>query len=97
MNIKPISDRIIIKSINKESKTDAGILIPKSAKEVPTMGYIVAVGSGRVDNNGEIIIPEVKVGDKVIYTKYSGIDVEIDNKKFLIMRESDILAIIREE
>jgi chaperonin GroES len=89
MNVKPLADRVLIKPAAAEEKTTAGIIIPDSAKEKPLKGEVVAVGGGTKD---EIIV--VKAGDKVLYGKYAGTEIEIDGEKMLIMRQSDILAII---
>ena len=94
MNIKPLSDRVVVKSNEPEEKKQGGIIIPDTAKEKPQEGEIVAVGPGKVSDTGEKIKMEVKVGDRVLYGKYSGTEVTVDNVEYLIMRESDILAII---
>ncbi len=91
--LKPLSDRIVIKVIEEEEKTPGGIVLPDTAKEKPTVGEIIAVGPGRVLDNGQKIAPEVKKGDKVIFSRYGGTEVKIDGEEYLIMRESDILAI----
>lgn len=92
--LKPLGDRVVIEPISKEETTASGIVLPDTAKEKPQEGRVVAVGSGRVADNGERIPLEVKEGDKVIFSKYAGTEVKIDNKELLVMRESDILAII---
>ena len=89
MNIKPLADRVLIKPAAAEEKTVSGIIIPDTAKEKPLKGEVVAVGNGT--NDEEMI---VKVGDNVLYGKYAGTEVELDNEKYLIMRQSDVLAII---
>ncbi len=94
MNIKPLSDRVVVEPLEAEEKTSGGIYLPDTAKEKPQMGKIVAVGPGKVSDSGSKIAMEVKEGDKVLYGKYSGSDVTIDGKDYLIMLESDILAII---
>ena len=95
MNVKPLSDRVIIKSLEAEDKTSGGIYIPDNAKEKPQKGKVEAVGPGKPsEKSGEIIQMEVKTGDTVLYGKYSGTEVTIDSEEYLIMRESDILAII---
>jgi len=95
MNIKPLSDRVVIQPMELEEKTKGGIYVPDTAaKEKPVEGEVVAVGPGKTSDSGEIIKMEVKVGDKVLYGKYSGTEVTIDDKEYLIMRESDILAIM---
>ena len=94
MKIKPLADRIVVKSAPAEEKTASGIIIPDSAKEKPMQGEIVAVGQGRVTDAGNFVKLEVKVGDKVLYGKYSGTEVTIDGEEYLIMRESDVYVII---
>jgi chaperonin GroES len=94
MKIKPLSDRVVIEALEAEEKTSGGIYLPDTAKEKPQMGKIVAVGPGKTADSGELIKMEVKVGDKVLYGKYSGTDVTIDGKDYLIVRESDVLAIL---
>jgi chaperonin GroES len=92
MNVKPLSDRVIIRPLEAEQKTAGGIIIPDNAKEKPQKGEIVAVGAGKVADNGQKIEMVLKAGDKVLYGKYSGTEVTIDGKDLLIMRESDVLA-----
>jgi chaperonin GroES len=92
MNVKPLSDRIIIRPLEAEQKTAGGIIIPDNAKEKPQKGEVVAVGTGKVADNGQKIEMTLKAGDKVLYGKYSGTEVTIDGKELLIMRESDVLA-----
>jgi chaperonin GroES len=94
MKIKPLSDRVVVEPLQAEEKTTGGIYLPDTAKEKPQMGKVVAVGPGKTADTGELIKPEVKVGDKVLYGKYSGTDVTVDGKDYLIVRESDILAIM---
>ena len=94
MNIKPWSDRVVIEPLEAEEKTSGGIYLPDTAKEKPQMGKVVAAGPGKVSDAGQKIAMEVKVNDKILYGKYSGTDVNFDGKDYLIMRESDILAII---
>lgn len=89
MNIKPLADRVLVKPAAAEEKTASGIIIPDSAKEKPLRGEVMAVGNGTKD---EAMV--VKVGDTVLYGKYAGTELELDNEKFLIMRQSDILAVI---
>lgn len=93
MNLKPLADRVIIKAIQAEEKTKSGIIMPDTAKEKPQEGEIIAVGPGRVEK-GDRIPMEVKVGDRVIYSKYAGTEVKYDGIEYLILRESDIQAII---
>ena len=94
MKIRPIGDRIVIKVSEGDMKTASGIVLPDTAKEKPQKGEVVAVGSGKVLDNGQKVAPEVKVGDKIIFSKYAGTEIELDGEKYLIMRQSDILAII---
>ena len=95
MNIKPLSNRVVIKSIEKENKSSGGIIIPDSAKEKPMLGEIVAVGPGKMSDDGKRVKPEVKVKDKVLYGMFSGTEIKLDNKDYLILNESDILAIVK--
>ena len=94
MNVKPLSDRVIVKALEAEEKTAGGIIIPDNAKEKPQKGEVVAVGPGKIADSGQKIAMELKKGDKVLYGKYSGTEVTVDGKEYLIMRESDILAVI---
>ncbi|MGC8595411.1 MAG: co-chaperone GroES [Candidatus Kryptoniota bacterium] len=94
MNIKPLADRVVVKPMPADEKTKGGLYVPDTAKERPQQGEVVAVGPGRVTDEGKKIPIEVKVGDKVLYGKYSGTEVNIDGEEYLIMRESDIFAII---
>ncbi|NPV72037.1 MAG: co-chaperone GroES [Firmicutes bacterium] len=91
--IKPLADRVVVKAITQEEKTKGGIVLPDTAKEKPIEGEVVAVGPGRILDNGTKLAPEVKVGDRVIFSKYSGTEVKIDGTEYLILRESDILAV----
>ncbi len=94
MMIKPLHDRVAIEVLEQNTKTAGGIIIPDSAKEKPIQGKVVAIGSGAKDEHGKTIPLDVKVGDKVIFGKWSGTEVEIDGGKLLIMKESDIMAIV---
>jgi chaperonin GroES len=94
MNIKPLADRVVVKPLETEEKKQGSIIIPDTAKEKPMQGEIVAVGPGKVTESGQKVNMEVKKGDKVLYGKYSGTEVTIDGKDYLILRESDILAIL---
>ena len=96
MDIKPLADRVVIKPLEAEGKTKGGIVLPDTAKEKPQEGKVVAVGKGKLLENGSVHPPEVKVGDKVLYGKYSGNEITTqDGEELLIMREEDILAIIK--
>jgi chaperonin GroES len=94
MNIKPLADRVVVEPIEQEEVTTGGIILPETAKEKPQQGKIVAAGPGRTDEKGKHIEMEVKVGDRVLYAKYSGTEIKLDGKKMLILRESDILAVM---
>ena len=94
MNIKPLADRIVIKPAEAEEMTKGGIILPDTAKEKPVVGEVVATGPGRRGDDGKLVPMEVKVGDKVLYGKYSGTEVTLDRQEYLIMRESDIFAIV---
>jgi len=94
MNVKPLADRIILLPLEAEQKTAGGIIIPDAAKEKPQKGEIIAVGPGKVADNGQKIEMSLKKGDKVLYGKYSGTEVSIDGKDYLIMKESDVLAVL---
>jgi chaperonin GroES len=94
MKIKPLADRVVIKPSEAEEKTKGGIILPDTAKEKPVVGQIVAVGPGKVTEDGKKVPMEVKVGDKVLYGKYSGTEVTIEGEQFLIMREADVFAIV---
>ncbi|HTX99924.1 MAG TPA: co-chaperone GroES [Bacteroidota bacterium] len=94
MNIKPLADRVVIKPSQAEERTKGGIILPDTAKEKPVVGQVVAVGPGKITDEGKKIALEVKVGDKVLYGKYSGTEVNVDGDDYLIMREADIFAIM---
>ena len=94
MKLKPLGGRVIVEPIEQEEMTAGGIILPETAKEKPQEGKILAAGPGDRDEDGERIPMEVQVGDKVLYAKYSGTEVKMDGKKLLILRESDILAIL---
>lgn len=94
MKIRPLQDRIIVKRMEGEEKTKGGIIIPDSAKEKPMEGKVIAVGNGKVLENGQRSKPEVKEGDRVLFGKYAGTEVKIDGEEHLILREDDILGII---
>ncbi len=94
MKVKPLGDRILIKPLAAEEKTVSGIVLPDTAKEKPQQGEVLAVGSGKLLENGEKVALEVKVGDKVIYSKYAGNEIKIDGEECMILNERDILAIV---
>lgn len=93
MNIKPLGDRVVIKMLESEETTKSGIVLPGSAKEKPQMAEILAVGPGGMVDGKEVVM-EVKVGDKIIYSKYAGTEVKIEDDEYIIVRQSDILAIV---
>ena len=94
LNIKPLGDRVIVKALPQEEKTRGGVILPDTAKEKPQQGEVVAVGPGRVTEKGTTVDMEVKAGDRVLYGKYSGTEVKIDGQEYLIVKESEILAIL---
>ncbi|NLN38777.1 MAG: co-chaperone GroES [Smithella sp.] len=94
MKIRPLQDRIIVKRLEEEEKTKGGIIIPDTAKEKPIEGKVIAVGKGKKTEEGKLIPLDVKVGDKVLFSKYGGTDIKIDGVEYLIMREDDILGVI---
>ena len=94
MNIRPLHDRIIVERLEEETTTASGIIIPDSAKEKPVQGNVIAVGKGKVTEDGKVLPLDVKVGDKVLFGKYSGTEVKLDGKEFLMMREDDILGVV---
>jgi chaperonin GroES len=94
MKIRPLQDRVIVKRIAEEEKTKGGIIIPDSAKEKPQEGKIIAVGKGKVNDDGKVIPPQVKVGDRILFGKYSGSEIKLNGEEHLIMREEDILGVI---
>jgi chaperonin GroES len=94
INLRPLADRVIVKPMEAAEKTKGGIILPDTAKEKPIEGTIVAIGPGKVTEDGKQIKMEVKEGDKILYGKYSGTEVTVEGEEYLIMRESDIFAII---
>jgi len=92
--MKPLGDRVIISVLEKEEKTKSGIFLPDTAKEKPSEGEVIAVGAGKVYDNGQRVAPEVAVGDKVMFSKYAGTEVKIDGIDHLVISERDILAIL---
>lgn len=94
MNIRPLHDRVIVKRVEEETTSAGGIIIPDAAKEKPSRGTIVAVGNGKVLDNGDVRALEVKVGDSVLFGKYSGTEFKADGEEFLYMNESDIIGVI---
>jgi chaperonin GroES len=94
MKIRPLADRVVIKPLEEEDKSPGGIILPDTAKEKPMRGEVAAVGAGKIDDNGKRVPMDVKTGDVVLYGKYSGTDIKIDQEDYLILRESDVLAIL---
>ncbi len=94
IKLRPLADRVIVKQTEAEEKTASGIYLPDAAKEKPTKGKVVAVGPGKLDDNGKPMEIGLRTGDTVYYGKYSGTDVEVDGEKFVILRESDILGVL---
>ncbi len=94
MNIKPLADRVVVKPVEEQEVSKSGIIIPDTAKEKPMEGEIIEIGSGRLSDDGKKVDLEVKKGDRVLYGKYSGTEISIEGEEYLIMRESDIFAVI---
>lgn len=94
MNIKPLQDRVVVKRIDEPEKTKGGIIIPDTAKEKPSEGEVVAVGNGRIADDGKTIPMEVKVGDKVLFSKYGGHELKVDGEEYIIMGQDDIYAVV---
>ena len=92
INIKPLEDRIVVKTLEAEQTTASGLVIPDTAKEKPQEGEVLAIGPGRIDDHGNRVPLDVAVGDKVIYSKYGGTEVKVDGDDLLVLRESDVLA-----
>jgi chaperonin GroES len=93
--IKPLADRVVVKALEEAEQMRGGLYIPDTAKEKPSQGEVVAVGPGKFSDDGKRVDMEVKAGDKVLYGKYSGTDITLDGEEFLILRESDVLAIVK--
>lgn len=94
MNIRPLHDRVVVRRMEEERTTAGGIVIPDSATEKPSTGEILAVGNGKITDSGEVHALDVKVGDKIMFGKYSGTEVKVDGEDLLIMREDDIMAVV---
>ena len=94
MNLKPLGDRIVVEPIEQEEQTALGIFLPETAKEKPQQGKVIAAGPGARKDSGERIVMDVKVGDKVLYARYAGTNVKLDGKEYLILKESDVLAVV---
>lgn len=96
LNLKPLADRLVVKPLEEEEVTPSGIVLPETAKEKPQKGEVLAVGPGARNDEGERVAMDVSVGDKVLFAKYGGTEIKVDGDKLLILRESDILAIIED-
>jgi len=94
MKIRPLHDRVIVKRLEEERKTASGIVIPDAAAEKPDQGQVLSVGPGKRDENGKYIVPDVKVGDRILFGKYSGQTVKVDGEELLVMREEDIMGVV---
>ncbi|PIW79673.1 MAG: co-chaperone GroES [Candidatus Omnitrophica bacterium CG_4_8_14_3_um_filter_43_15] len=94
MNLQPLGDKVIIQRLKAEEKTKGGIILPDNAKEKPQEGKVVAVGKGKTLKNGKTVAPKVKAGDKILFSKYSGSEVKVNDKEYLIIEADDILAVI---
>ena len=93
--IQPLSDRVVVRALEESEQMRGGLYIPDTAKEKPQQGEIIAVGPGRIADSGERIAPDLKAGDKVLYGKYSGTEVTVDGEQYLILREADVLAVLK--
>jgi chaperonin GroES len=93
--IAPLADRVVVKALEETETMRGGLYIPDTAKEKPQQGEIIAVGPGRLSDQGERLVPDIKAGDKVLYGKYSGTEVTVDGESFLILREADVLAVLK--
>jgi len=94
LKLRPLADRLVVEPMEGEEVTSGGILLPETAKEKPQQGTVLAAGNGRRDDSGKLIAMDVKVGDKVLYAKYAGTEIKVEGKKVLILKETDILAIV---
>jgi chaperonin GroES len=94
VSLRPLGDRVVVKALARETVTKSGIVLPDTSKEKPQEGEILAVGSGKVLDNGKRVMPEVKVGQRVLFAKYSGTEVKIDGVEYLILRETDIMGVV---
>ncbi|WP_069803287.1 co-chaperone GroES [Thermogemmatispora onikobensis] len=95
--VRPLADRVLVKPVTRESVTKTGIVLPDTAKEKPQQGLVLAVGPGKLLDNGQRVKPEVNVGDHVLFSKYSGTEIKIDDEELLILRESDVMGVVEEE
>lgn len=94
MNIRPLHDRVVVRRLEEEKTTASGLIIPDSATEKPSEGVIVAAGNGRINDNGDVIALDVKVGDKVLFGQFAGTEIKVDGEALLVMREDDIVAVV---
>lgn len=94
MNLRPLQDRILVKRVEQENTTKGGIIIPDSAKEKPAEGKVIAVGNGKMSEDGKRVALDIKAGDRILFGKYAGTEVKIDGEEYLIMREDDVLGVI---
>jgi chaperonin GroES len=94
MKFRPLGDRVVVRRVKEEQKTAGGIIIPDTVQEKPQEGEVVSVGPGALDDNGKRVVPEVKIGDRVLFGKWSGSEVKLDGEELLIMKESDIMGVI---
>lgn len=94
MNLRPLADRVIVRALLQEEKTKGGVFLPDTAKEKPQEGEVVAVGEGRTMDNGQKVAPQVKVGDKVIFAKYAGSEVKVEEAEYMILYERDVMAVV---
>jgi chaperonin GroES len=97
MKIRPLQDRVIVKRVQEEEKTKGGIIIPDTAKEKPIEGKVIAVGNGKVQEDGKVRPLDVKAGDRILFSKYAGTEIKIDGEEHLMMREEDILGVIEDK
>jgi chaperonin GroES len=97
VNIRPLHDRVVVKREPEERKSPGGIVIPDTAGEKPTFGKVIAVGQGKVLDNGQTRTPDIKVGDRVLFGKYSGTEVKVDNQELVVMREDDVMAVVERQ
>lgn len=93
MNLKPLGDRVILKQDEAEEKTSGGLYVSNESKEKPTAGTVIAVGEGKLDNNGNMVKPQVKEGDRVIYSKYGGNEIKVDGEEYVLLKADDIYAV----
>ncbi|MCM8756884.1 MAG: co-chaperone GroES [Candidatus Omnitrophica bacterium] len=95
--LRPLGDRVVVEPLEAEEKSKGGIILPDTAKEKPQEGKVIAVGKGKLDDDGKVVPMEVKVGDKVLYGKYAGTEVTVEGKEYMILKEEDILAVVEEK